>query len=83
MQASQTRINQEVAVALERLSGRMDAAEERLKGLEESRREDDKRRESQQDNAPGLKRADIAILVSAGTMVIYLLTFIAQHVRFF
>ena len=79
MQASQTKINQEVAVALERLSGRMDAAEQRLKELEDYRREEDKRREERIDKAPDNKRADLAILISACTALIYLISLLAAH----
>lgn len=80
MQASQTKINQEVAVALERLNGRMEGAEQRIVALEDYRREEDKRRDDRIEKVPDNKRADIMLFVAIFSPLLYILVqIVSQH----
>lgn len=61
MQAQQTqaKINQEVAVALERLNGRMESWETWRKEVDEERREDNRRLTDRVEQAPAVQRSII------------------------
>ena len=66
MQGNQAKINQEVAIALERLNGRMETFEAWRNERDEERRRIEERRDDRDDKRPDDKRANLALLISAG-----------------
>lgn len=81
MQANQAKINQDVAIALERLNGRMESFELWRKGVDDERQRDNERRNNRDDKKPDAQRANLALLVSALSALIYFATFLSQHWR--
>lgn len=81
MQTSQTKINQEVAIALERLNGRMESFEGWRKEVDDERRRQDEMRDNRIEKVPDTRRADLAILISAVSALIYLATLLSAHWR--
>lgn len=64
MQA-QTKINQEVAVALEHLNGLMQSTLDRVKTLEDARHNEEARRENRSDQRFEIDRATVALVFTA------------------
>lgn len=64
MQTSQAKINQDVAVALERVIGRLENMEQWRREVDEERRDTDRRRETRSDQRFQVDRATIAIAVT-------------------
>ena len=76
---NQSHINQEVAVALERLNGRMENLETWREERDRERERAEERKDSRIEKVPDMRRADLAILISAVTALIYLVTLLSQH----
>lgn len=81
MQANQAKINQEIAVALEKLNGRMENMEQWREDRDRERERATEHRDYRDDKRRELTRADIAIIFSALSAAVYVLTFLAQHWR--
>lgn len=70
---------QATAVVLERITARLESLEH-WRDTEERRQDRaEERREERTDKAPDQQRANLALLVSSCSVLIYLLTFISQH----
>lgn len=70
---------QDTALALERILGRLNAVEhwQSSEEVEKRRRED--RRDARDDKRPDERRANLAIAISSVGAVLYLLMFLSQH----
>jgi hypothetical protein len=80
MRTSQAQINQDVAVALERVIGRLESLEKWRDERDDERRDDEKRRDAADDKRPELQRSDVLIIIAICTPVLYIIVqFIAQH----
>ena len=80
MQASQAKINQDVAVALERVIGRLENMEQWRREVDEERRDFDRRRDSRDDQRIGIDRPTLAILIAAISPIIYpIILLVASH----
>ena len=72
---------QKTAIILERVAGRLEALERWQEQGERLRERDDDRRDEAVEKQPDQQRANLALLFSALTGMIYLLTFLSQHWR--
>src|SRR5215472_14722193 len=75
----QADINEKVAVALERLNGRMEALENWRKDEDERRDRYETRRDSREDRRPELSIAHGSLAVSGLVALIYVIQLIAAH----
>lgn len=72
MQSNQTKINQDVAVALERVVGQLQELQSWRKEVDEERREYDRRRDSRADAGIRIDKSTAAILISMVTTLLLL-----------
>lgn len=80
MRASQTQINQDVAVALTEVVGRLEALERWRKEVDDERRDEDRRRENRSDSRIQIDRPTLAILIAAVSPIVYpIILFLAAH----
>lgn len=79
MQARQAEINERVAVALEKLNGRMEHMEQWREDRDRDRERQEERTVERIEKAPDNRRADAALLLSACMTALYLISLIQQH----
>lgn len=82
MRVSQVQINQDVAVALTEVVGRLESLEKWRKEVDDERRDEDRRRESRSDQRIQIDRPTLAILIAALSPIVYpIVLFVASHWR--
>lgn len=85
MQARQAQIEkiveqqQATALILERVTGRLDALERWQEAEERAKERQEERRDDRDERRPDDRRANLALLLSAASGIVYVLTFLAQH----
>lgn len=85
MQARQTQIEkvveqqQQTAIILERVLGRLDTVERWQQAEDRAKERQEERRDERDEKRPDDRRANWALIISAGTAVLYLLAFVSQH----
>lgn len=80
MRASQTQINQDVAVALERVIGQIEDLQRWRKDVDDERDEEARRRENRSDQRIQIDRPTLAILIAAISPIVYpIILFLAAH----
>lgn len=70
---------QQTALILERVAGRLDALERWQEASERAKEREEERRDERQDKQPDQLRANIAIAISASGAILYAIGFIVQH----
>ena len=73
------RAQQDTALALERILGRLNGVERWQEDADERRERQEERRDSRDDKAPDQLRANVAILLSALSAGVYVITLLAAH----
>ena len=70
---------QDTALALERILGRLDGVEKWQQAEERAKERAEARRDERDDQRPDQQRANLAIAISAIMAAIYLLTLLSAH----
>lgn len=75
MEAS-SKAQQDTALALERILGRLNAVERWQEDADDRRERQEERRDNRDDQRPNNRRADVAILIAGGNAALYLVSII-------
>lgn len=79
MRASQAQINQDVAVALTGVIGRIESLEKWRDEQDDRRERQEERRDTRDDKRPDVRRADLALGFSALMALVYVVQLLAAH----